>query len=141
MGWARRDGARFAREGEKKEEPLSGGEAGRRRRSSAASGVVDRARATAQRSWRSVLSKLTRDANWMERVALLCAMLVLLTGLFYKTAQSGAAELLRAQEVATDVVCVGVVLLSSAYVAGMSLVPLVVALYRQIGQAARRGAR
>ena len=95
------------------------------------------------RWWARILRRLAADANVLERVSLLAALGVLLTGLFYRTVhlelqdescrvEEGcdvlvvqADGVLRVQLMAVDVVCVSVVVLSTLYVGMMSVVPVV----------------
>ena len=89
---------------------------------------------------------MASNANWLERVALLAAIAVLFTGLFYRTVYveveeqlcpageecevsvSSATGQLRTQLIAVDVLCVLVVVLSTVYVAVMSVVPVLSAM-------------
>ena len=88
------------------------------------------------------LVRMAGDANVLERVSLLAALGVLLTGLFYRTVYLEVEEevcaageecdvsvaeadgVLRVQLMAVDVVCVSLVVVSTAYVALMSVVPV-----------------
>ena len=114
-----------------------------RLRSSAAAGRQS------ERSCSQVWAALLQNANWMERCTLLCSMVVLLSGLFYRTSylevvgfdgseadgQTHSDEVATGgterQVVAVDVVCLLVAVTSALYMIGMSVIPVVRSLKRR----------
>ena len=132
------------------------------RRPAASGGSLFPTRPQVRATCGQVLLVLVQNANWMERCTILCALLVLLSGLFYRTSylelvdsdgssvdgQTGADEVttradagVKRQLLAVDVVCVSISVLSAVYMVVMSVVPLVRSVRRQGGRGARvRGA-